>query len=178
MERISGIERRYAKALFRYCDSNVAIAKAKLDALFPIQELFKVDHARRVLTSPVMPLELKKELLTYALQLGKNDQEVSKFIATISETGRIANLPGIISAFKELIDEQEGVIKAHVTSATPLTPAQIGAISQTISAGKSVEIDQTVDPDILGGIVLRVGHNLIDMSLKTQLNQFAQNAIG
>jgi F-type H+-transporting ATPase subunit delta len=178
MERVNGVDKRYARALFRQCDSNVTLAKAKLDSLLPIQELFKVDHARKVLTSPVMPIALKKELLFYALELGKKDESITKFIEVIIEAGRIANLPGLISAFQNLLDEAEGVVKAEVTSAVALEPHQITAISQAIGGGKNVEIEQKLDASILGGIVLRVGNTLVDLSLKTQLNQFAQNAIG
>ena len=125
-----------------------------------------------------MPLELKKELLNYALNLGANDKDIEKFIDSVIDSGRIANLPGTIEAFRQMIDEQEGVFKAQLTSATPLDPGQVQAISQAIGGGRTVDIEQKVDEDILGGLILRVGNNLVDLSLKTQLNQFAKNAIG
>ena len=64
-----------------------------------------------------------------------------------------------------------GEVSADVTSATPLTAAQVASLSETLKAkiGKSVTLNQHVDPSLIGGLVVKVGSQMIDSSLKTKL---------
>ncbi len=87
-------------------------------------------------------------------------------------TGACSPLPAIITAFKAKAAAARGEVSADVTSATPLTAAQVVSLSATLKAkiGKSVTLDQHVDPSLIGGLVVKVGSQMVDGSLKTKLN--------
>ena len=77
----------------------------------------------------------------------------------------------IVKAFKSLAAGDRGEVAADVTSATPLTAAQVASLSATLKAkiGKAVTLNQHVDPSLIGGLVVKVGSQMIDSSLKTKL---------
>lgn len=81
-------------------------------------------------------------------------------------------LPGIIAAFRKIAAEHRGEISADVISAHELTLAQQNELKATLKgvAGKDVTINVTVDPSILGGLIVKMGSRQIDTSLRTKLS--------
>jgi F-type H+-transporting ATPase subunit delta len=81
-------------------------------------------------------------------------------------------LPGIIAAFREIAAEHRGEISADVISAHALAAAQQNELKATLKgvAGKDVTINVTVDPSILGGLIVKMGSRQIDTSLRTKLS--------
>ena len=78
----------------------------------------------------------------------------------------------MMKAFRALVARERGEVSADVASAHPLTPEQMQLLSDTLrtSIGKNVRIDTRVDPNLLGGLVVKVGSRMIDSSLRTKLN--------
>lgn len=172
---VSGVCRRYARALLRMYGDDINQAAIALELLEPISALFQQPEAESVLSSPVMPLDLKSKLLTYGMSLNsKSDENLTKFLAIVSESGRVSALPGIIQAYTELLNTKRGRTVAKVISASPLQPAQLERIKASIADGKNVELNNSTDPKILGGFILSVGHQQLDLSLRSQLNQLAK----
>jgi len=176
------IERRYARALFRAAKNNTEMGRKRLAELAPVAELFAIEAARKVLVSPVMPVDLKVALLDHALaKIPKADGELKKFISMVVEAGRLQFFPGIIAAFKEILDDAEGILKAEVTTAVTIDAGDLKKVSQALQErfGKKskIELDQAVDPGILGGLVVRVGNSIIDLSVKTKLDMIAKSAL-
>ena len=85
-------------------------------------------------------------------------------------------LPAIIRDFNALAAARRGEISARVTAAHPLTADQQAALAARLKAGlgRDVALDITIDPAILGGLVVRVGSRMIDSSLKTRLDSLGQ----
>ncbi|WP_279324687.1 ATP synthase F1 subunit delta, partial [Staphylococcus aureus] len=76
-------------------------------------------------------------------------------------------LPQIIRAFRQLASRHRGEVAAEVTSAHPLTEAQVAELKQQLRTrvGREVSVDLSVDPDLLGGLVVRIGSQMIDSSI-------------
>ena len=88
---------------------------------------------------------------------------------------RLGQLPAVIRAYETLLSNHKGEARAEVTSAHPLTKTQITALGKSLRArvGRDVAIDAKVDPAILGGLVVKIGSQMIDSSIRTRLNSLA-----
>jgi F-type H+-transporting ATPase subunit delta len=97
---------------------------------------------------------------------------VGSFLRVVAMNRRLFVLPGMISAFRRIAAEHRGEAAAEVTSAHALTAAQEKELKAALKsvAGKDVAISVTVDPSLLGGMVVKIGSRQIDTSLKTKLN--------
>jgi F-type H+-transporting ATPase subunit delta len=98
------------------------------------------------------------------------------FLGVVAANRRLASLPNIARAFAEIAAAERGEVTARVTTAHPLDDAQRRELVARLKAreGRDVKIDATVDPDILGGIVVTIGSRRIDGSIRTRLNSLAQ----
>jgi F-type H+-transporting ATPase subunit delta len=97
------------------------------------------------------------------------------FIGVLAANRRLAALPDIVRAFAAIAAAQRGEVTAEVTSAHPLNDDQIAQLATRLKAreGKEVKIKASVDPEILGGLVVRIGSRQIDGSIRTRLNTLA-----
>lgn len=100
----------------------------------------------------------------------------TKFLGTLAQNRRLARLPDVIRAFHAIAAAQRGEVTAEVTSAHALTDAQLAALTAKLTAreGRDVKVRTSVDPAILGGLVVRLGSQQIDSSIRTRLNSLAQ----
>lgn len=168
---LSQIARPYASALFEIAkaDNSVAAVEQGLDRLIALADE-NPDFAR-FLRSPVINTEEKSQAMHALLERASAHTTVGNFIRVIARNGRLFALGAIVKAFKSLAAGDRGEVAADVTSATPLTAAQVASLSATLKAkiGKSVTLNQHVDPSLIGGLVVKVGSQMIDSSLKTKL---------
>jgi len=97
------------------------------------------------------------------------------FLGVLADNGRLAVLPDAIAAFRAIAAAARGEVAANVTSAHPLTATQLKALAAKLKAreGKDVKINASVDPELLGGLVARIGSIEIDNSIRTRLNSLA-----
>ena len=103
------------------------------------------------------------------------DPITSNFLGVIAQNRRLSKLPDIIRAFNMLAAHHRGETTAEVTSAHPLTDDQVAALRTNLASriGRDVTVDLNVDPAILGGLVVKVGSQMIDGSIRTKLNTLA-----
>jgi F-type H+-transporting ATPase subunit delta len=103
------------------------------------------------------------------------DPTTTRFVGVLAQNGRLRELNSIIRLFETLAAEHRGETTAEVTSARPLDDNQIAALKTQLGArvGRDIRIDARVDPNILGGIVVRLGSQMIDASIRTKLNTLA-----
>jgi F-type H+-transporting ATPase subunit delta len=105
--------------------------------------------------------------------LRQGHETTRRFLATVIEHGRMTELPDIAAAFRELVRELDGQLDVHVTTAVKLTPELRSRIEQQLSksTGREVTLHTSVDPAIIGGLIVQHGDTLIDTSLRGRLEQ-------
>jgi F-type H+-transporting ATPase subunit delta len=107
-----------------------------------------------------------------------DDQQIGvrNLALLLLERNRLQQLPQIVDVFHSLVLEDRGVAIANVTTAIELEPAELELVRTKIQqmVGKEIEITTNVDPEIIGGIVVRIGDMLLDGSVITQLKQLRQ----
>ena len=173
------IARRYAKALV-----NLAENEKDLDNtgkhLNSITEVYKENlELRQVLSDTKVSSGVKLKILKDVLSKIKVSKLVDTFSRYLLAKRRIDFLPDIERAFNLLLQEKLGRIEANVTTASELPKDTVKKLVDAISSysGKEIEVNVTIDPSIIGGIVTRIGSTVIDGSIKTYLNQIRQSII-
>ena len=104
------------------------------------------------------------------------DVLTTKFLGVLADNRRLSQLPAVIRAYETLLSNHKGEVRAEVTSAHPLDSDQTAALQKNLRArvGRDVALDAKVDPAILGGLVVKIGSQMIDSSIRTRLNSLAQ----
>ena len=180
MENSGGIQAslagRYATALF-----GLARDQSQIDAVS--RSLDHVEQAmtesadfRALVTSPLVGrADAAKTIAALAPSL-KIDPLTANFLAVLAGNGRLAELRNVIRSVRALAANHRGEVTAEVTSARPLDDTQIAALKAKLKArvgGTEIAIDAKVDPALLGGLVVRLGSQMIDASIRTKLNTLA-----
>ena len=178
MKGSSLVDKRYAKALYQVADGQLDRAKTYKKILKEIGELFENPEFKKILNSPVVPKNLKKEILCYVLDVENADKYFRAFVDKVVDVGRIQLFPGILKAFVTLLNEVEGVIEANLTSVFLMSKEELDALQTSLGrmTQKNVTMRQEVDPRILGGFIVRIGNNIVDLSLKSRLEAIVRNA--
>ncbi len=103
------------------------------------------------------------------------DPITTNFLGVLAGNGRKRELKGIIRSFRRIAADHRGEISAEIVSAHPLKDDQVETLKAQLGkrAGRDVTIDARVDPEILGGIVIKLGSEMIDASIRTKLNRLA-----
>ncbi len=126
----------------------------------------------RVLADPALSFESRRtvaeQVLADAVTGGPRN-----LVLLLVRRGRIELLPEVAAQLRRLYDQQQGIVSATVTSAAPLTDADVSALRERLAGmtGGRVEISLQVDPDIMGGVMVRIGDRLIDGSVRGRLER-------
>ena len=177
METSGGIQAslagRYASALFGLArdERQIDAVGRSLDALG--SALVDSREFADLIASPVIGRkDAAKAFGELAPELGL-DAITAKFLGVLARNGRKRELGKIIRAFRRIAADHRGEISAEVTSAHPLNDDQVEALKAQLGkrAGREVTMDAQVDPSILGGIVIKLGSEMIDASIRTKLNR-------
>ncbi len=169
---ISGVAERYAGSLFELAAQANTVAEVEKN-LGRFEELLQgSDDLDRLIKSPVFSAEDQLKAISAILDKAKIGGLVGNFLRVVAKNRRLFAVPGMIRAYRRIAAEARGEISAEVTSAHALTPAQQTELKAALKgvAGKDVSIAVTVDPSLLGGLVVKMGSRQIDTSLKTKLN--------
>lgn len=171
-----GLSGRYATALF-----DLAIDANALDAVSASLATLKEALAgsadlKTLTTSPMVDRKAAAAGVTGVAASLKLDKLTTSFLGVLAGNRRLASLSTIIRDFNALAAARRGEISARVTAAHPLTATQQKALAAKLKAGlgRDVALDITIDPAILGGLIVRVGSRMIDSSLKTRLGALGQ----
>jgi F-type H+-transporting ATPase subunit delta len=171
MARSTSSARRYADAAFE-----IALRDETVDAwrqeLTEASETLSEPGLARNLANPAVPLELRVELARDAV--GKRvSKPALNLIVLLLHRGRIELLPRVALEFARLDDLHNNVSHATATSAAPMDTDEVRALTARLGelTGGRVELATDVDPDILGGVVVRLGDRLIDGSVRGRLER-------
>ena len=166
---------RYASALFDLARDQRQIEAVgnSLDALS--QALLDSKDFAELVSSPLVSRkDAGKTFAAVAPQLNL-DRITANFLGVLARNGRKGDLRSVIRAFRRLAAEHRGETTADVVTARPLNDDQLAALRAQLRAraGRDVAIDASADPTILGGIVVKLGSQQIDASIRTKLNRLA-----
>jgi F-type H+-transporting ATPase subunit delta len=169
MAEIATIARPYAEALFKAAGANAA------DAIAWLEELAAVagnEQLRQFADNPKFSNEQVYEVVTGVLKtslpaLGQN------FLRTVLENGRLAVLPEIAAQFRALVNAQRGVSDAVVYSAYDIDAATLADLTAALEKrfGRKLNVEVRVDPELIGGVRVVVGDEVLDTSVKAQLER-------
>ena len=178
------LARRYARALLGLAQSGPQRDKLAKD-LDAFATLCRTPDAEgipvlTVLASDRFPVADRKKLVESFLKRLGADPLLAKFLHYVLERGRMQGVSEIARAFRRLADEAAGRIDAHITSAAPLPPDALAKIKQALeqATGKQVIATTAVDPELIGGVVARVGSTVIDGSVRSALAQLKTSLRG
>ena len=166
---------RYATALFELAEQSRAIETVEASLAKVRAALDQSDDFKALTTSPVVARDAAgKAVLSTADELGV-DATTRSFLGVLAANRRLTELPAVIRAFRLLAARHRGEVTAEVTSAHPLDGGQVEALRQSLRqrVGRDVNVELAVDPQLLGGLVVRIGSQMIDSSIRTRLNALA-----
>lgn len=169
---ISGVAERYAGSLFELAAQSNAVAAVERDLTRFESLLDGSEDLQRLIKSPVFSADDQFKAIAAIADKAGITGLTGNFLRVVAKNRRLFAIPGMIKAFRRIAAEQRGEVSAEVTSAHALSPAQVTELKTALKgvAGKDVSLSVTVDPSLLGGLVVRIGSRQIDTSLKTKLN--------
>ena len=168
----SGLAKRYATALFELAENDRALIDLETDVGRFSTMHEQSDDLQRFIKSPVFSADDQVRAITSVLDRSEIKGLVANFIKVVAGNRRLFVLPEIITEFRRLVAAHRGETAAEVTSAEPLSDKHVEEIKAALKSalGKDVALEATVDPTLLGGLVVKVGSRMIDGSLRTKLN--------
>ena len=171
-----GLSGRYATALFDLAIDGNALETVSASLTTLKDALVQSEDLKTLTTSPMITRKAAAAGIAGVAGSIGLDKLTTSFLGVLAQNRRLATLPAIIRDFMALAAARRGEITASVTAAHPLTATQQKALAAKLKAGvgRDVALDITVDPAILGGLVVRVGSRMIDSSLKTRLDSLGQ----
>lgn len=169
--------RMYARSLFQ-----AAKDAGKLDAVHEqlgdfAAAIADVPELRRLLANPELDPQQKAGVLGEIL--GDADELVRNFVLLVSEKGRAGELEEIYAELDALVAAEQGRLTVELTTAYALSDDEAASIVEKIeqSSGRAVEATRSVDPDLIGGIVLQVGSHRLDASVRGRLSRLRQELV-
>jgi F-type H+-transporting ATPase subunit delta len=169
----TGVAARYALALFELADEQRKLDQVAGD-LKSVDALLRASaDLRRLIGNPVVSrTESGRAMAALIDKLGA-DELTRKFIGLVSANRRLFVLPAIIRAYLAELAQRRGEVTAEVVSARKLSDSQSMALEAALrnAVGGKVALSLSVDPALIGGMVVKVGSRMIDSSLKTQLQK-------
>jgi F-type H+-transporting ATPase subunit delta len=172
----ASLQGRYAAALYELASEAKAVAAVESDLQRLGAALTESGEFAALIRNPEVGRDAAAKAMEALSKLLKLAPLTRNFLGVLSANRRLAALPEIVRAFAAIAAAARDEVTAEVTSAHPLTAAQLKALTAKLKVreGKDVTIKSSVDPEILGGLVVRIGSQQIDSSIRTRLNTLAQ----
>jgi F-type H+-transporting ATPase subunit delta len=164
------VARRYAEAFFKIAQENGQIDELQQELGNTLATINEVDELKVYLNHLLVPVKQKKEIIgkIFSEQLSA---VTINFLKLIVDKRREAYLEAIIGEYGDMADESRNITKAYLFSAREVPEDEMKILQEKLSASieKKVELKQTVDETLIGGIKIRVGDRIIDASVAKKL---------
>jgi F-type H+-transporting ATPase subunit delta len=172
MAELRTIARPYAEAAFGIAEQEKSLAHWS-ESLSGLARLACAQEMAELIGNPSVPGSKLVELMASAVpSLSKSERDM---LAVIVENERVAALPEVSAMFEELRNQAESTLFAQVTSAFPMSEAQIAELTQLLEQkhGKKVKASVVVDPELIGGVSIAIGDEVFDASVRGKLARMA-----
>ena len=170
-QTVSGVPGRYASALFELATEEKATEEVSRQLSTFQSAIDQSEDLSRLVRSPVFSSEDQvSALCAVAGQLGITGTTLN-FLKLVAKNRRLSVIPDMIKAFATLLAASRGEVAGEVTSAEPLSAAQLADLKAALKSalGRDVALTTRVDSSLLGGLIVKVGSRMMDNSLKTKL---------
>lgn len=165
------LARRYAKAVFEIGQSQNNLDKIGADLRSLAKAMHESAELASVVTSPALRRGDRRNVLDQIMQRVGVQPTTKNLVYLLLDSERMGALPGIARELDVMIEAKAGRVQAELVSAKPLDPSQLSQITAALEklSGKKVSVSRREDPELLGGVVAKVGDVVYDGSLRTQL---------
>jgi F-type H+-transporting ATPase subunit delta len=169
---VSVVANRYAGSIFDLAVESDSLDKVEADLSTFDGMLRDNGDLMRLVRSPVFSADDQRRAIDVILSRTGIGGLVANLVRLMARNRRLFAVPGVLGRFRDLLAAHRGEVSAKVTVARALTDAQSADLKKALDAvaGKQVAIDATVDPGILGGMIVRIGSRQIDTSIRTKLS--------
>lgn len=179
---VTGMAGRYATALIELADAQGVLAQVETDLNEIGALLLSSEELSAFVSSPLYGADEQSAAMSALLTKAGVQTLTLNFVGVITSNRRLAALGDIIKTFGQMMADRRGEISADVISSHPLSDLQTEQLKASIKAavGRDVQVNTTVDASLLGGVIVKVGSQMIDSSLRTKLNKlkFAMKEAG
>jgi ATP synthase F1 delta subunit len=167
----------YARALFEAALGEEKTRQVREELHDLVGAIDSVPELRAVLENPEIDAQAKSAIL--ADILGEADPLVANFLKLLAEKGRSGEVEEIAREYGALVDAEQRILNVELTTAVALSDAEAAQLVRRIeqSSGHTVEATRTVDPDLIGGIVLQAGSLRVDASVRGRLQRLRQELV-
>lgn len=169
------LPRRYAKALFKYAAEKGETARI-YELMQNLSQAFDTNHElRAVIANPFVPVDEKTALVTAAA--GENSQVLTDFVTLLARNNRLDILRETALAYAQIYRTENNIHLVSITSAAPLSEDDRTRLREMIEkhiGGATAQYTFNVNPDLIGGFVVRIDNESLDASIRNELKQLRQ----
>jgi len=172
----ASLQGRYASALFDLASESGTVTAVESDLEAIDQAIRESDEFSSLIRNPQVSRTATAGAMNAIAPVLGLSELTKNFLGVLAANRRLSYLPEIVRAFQAIAAAQRGEVTADVTSAHALDHGQVEALRQKLEAreGRNVKVRTSVDPELLGGLVVTIGSKRIDSSIRTRLNSLAQ----
>ena len=165
---------RYARALLDVAikESDPGVAEQELATFLDLVR--RHPDLERVLANPVVPAADKRAVVQQIVERLQLKTPSAKLLSLLAARGRLPLLPDLLDVYRERLLEHQRVVRAEITTATPLSADRAAQLQQRLASatGRAVTMTTKVDASIIGGVITRIGSTVYDGSVAAQLAKF------
>lgn len=176
--RLLGAARRYARALLAVALEKGDPAELGRELQQAVELLDAHPELQKVLTHPAISAE-RKRLIASAVFKGASDL-FSRLLQLLVERERTLLLPDVAQAYHTLWNTQRSVVAAEAVTASALAAEQASGLATALgrATGKTVELKNAIDPEILGGVLVKMEGRIFDGTVRGRLKSLRQQLVG
>lgn len=167
-----GLAGRYALAIFELAQEEKAVDAVAQDFASLKQLIAESTDLARLIRAPVFSREEQATGMNGVLHRMEASPLTRRFVLLLASKRRLFVLPDIIRVYREMVSRQRGEMSAQVTSARPLSEGETAELKAVLKSklSRDVQLETSIDPSLLGGLIVKVGSRMINSSLRTKLN--------
>jgi F-type H+-transporting ATPase subunit delta len=177
---VQTVARRYASALADVVLQRNEAREVQQELVTWAEMIRSNANLREVFANPTIGLDQKRKVLNKLIEIAKPRPTTVNFLKVLVQNQRLTELDEINRKFAAVLDDRAGVVAARVTTARPVAAETQRTLQTKLRdlTGKSVRIEFDTDPEMIGGLVTRIGSTIYDGSVRNQLEQIKEKMAG
>jgi len=174
--QIFGLEGRYATALYSAASKLKQLDSVEKELIQVQEAIKKSPRLHQVITSPIISRGTMANALKDFSAKAKVSAATANLLGVLAENGRLKKIDGVIAAFRTIMAAHRGEVVCEVTSARPLEASQRkqleDVLKKFVKPNETILLKASVDPTVLGGLVVSIGDKYVDLSVATKVKKY------